>query len=300
MFRWETRPDAIAGLLESFLDLLLYSSTYLALAAVAMVFISARLQGLPCTLPMMLVLFLSTYAVYNMNRKTDEVEDAINHADRYAFTKRYEKFFARSSPFAYLLALGVAGLYGPLAAAVTALPLAAGILYSSPLLPARFGYRRLKEIPFVKNAVVASAWSITPGLVPPLFAGVPLQASTWIACCLFCVLAFINSVLFDMRDIEGDREAQVRTIPVCLGATQTRSLLTAVNIIFCAILLLAGAVYLSLWRVGVLAIGSLYAQTYIHAFNPESSANTLCDLVADGQFIALGLLLGAGGALGLA
>ncbi|MDD1676553.1 MAG: UbiA family prenyltransferase [Methanomicrobiales archaeon] len=299
MFRWETRPDAISGLFESFLDLMLYSSAYLALAAVAMVFIAARLQGIVCTLPMMLVLFLSTYAVYNMNRKTDEVEDAINHADRYAFTKRYEKFFARSSPFAYILALGIAAIYGPFAIAVAALPLVSGILYSSPILPARCGYRRLKEIPFVKNGVIAIAWSITPGVIPPLFAGVSVQPSTWIACGLFCVLAFINSVLFDMRDIAGDREANVRTIPVCLGAVQTRCLLTMVNIVFGAALLLAGFVFLSFWRVWILAAGSIYAQSYIQAFDPDGPANALCDLVADGQFIALGLLLNVGGILGL-
>jgi 4-hydroxybenzoate polyprenyltransferase len=300
MFRWENRSDAISGLLTPLLDLLLYSSAYLALAAAAMVFIAARLQGIPPTPAMMLALFLSTYAVYNMNRKTDEVEDAINHADRFAFTKRYEKFFARSSPFAYLLALIIAGMHGWLAAAVTALPLIAGIFYSSPILPAGFRFRRLKEIPVVKNAVIAAAWSITPGCVPPLFSGSPVQPSTWIACGLFCVLAFMNSVLFDMRDILGDAKAQVRTIPVCLGAVRTRRLLTAINIASGLVLFLSGIAFLPLRRVWILTAGTIYAQSYIHAFDPNGPANALCDLVADGQFIALGLLLEVGEVLGLA
>jgi 4-hydroxybenzoate polyprenyltransferase len=227
-----------------------------------------------------------------MNRKTDEKEDEINHHDRYQFTKRYEGLLANSALAAYVLALLIAGTYGIAAVCVTAFPLVAGVLYSVPLLPRRiFRYRRLKEYLGIKNLIVAIAWAVLPTLLPISSAGTNPTAVTLAVGAFFFSLAFINSVIFDMRDIEGDTASGVMTIPVRLGVRRTKILLSGMNLVFgmMIVVLSAGAIP---WLEFCLIVGGIvYAQMYILSFNPSVLANVVCDVVADGQFILFGGVL---------
>ena len=67
---------------------------------------------------------------------------------------------------AYLIALIIAASHGLAAFCVVTIPLVSGIFYSVPVLPKWCGYRRLKEIPVMKNLVVSTAWALAFSLVP--------------------------------------------------------------------------------------------------------------------------------------
>jgi 4-hydroxybenzoate polyprenyltransferase len=235
---------------------------------------------------------LITYSIYNLNRKTDESEDAINHSHRYAFTKKYEKILYLSGMGAYLLALVLSCFYGISVILVSAIPLFSGLIYSTPILPTGFRYRRLKEIPLVKSLLVAIAWALPPALLPVYVSGVTPSLTTLAVILFFFSLVFINTVLFDIRDVEGDRAAGVRTIPVLLGIPRTKSLLTQVNIIFgISVLSLLLLTHTSPVYICLIVIGMIYAQVYILLYHTISTGNLRCDVIADGQFIVLGLLM---------
>lgn len=277
--------------LRVMVEYLVYSSVYLSFAAGAMAFISSVLHRVAFN-PIVLALgMLITYSVYNLNRKTDESEDAINHSQRYAFTKRYEKLLFGSAIGAYLLALVLSGFYGMTVILISAIPLLSGLIYSMPIFPKGFRYRRLKEIPVAKSLLVAVAWALPPALLPVYVAGISPDLVTLAVILFFFSLVFINTVLFDIRDVEGDRATGVRTIPVCIGVTNTKVLLTLVNIIFGI-----AVVSLLLFRIPaifvlLIVIGMVYAQAYILLYQKVSTGNLKCDLIADGQFIVLGLLM---------
>jgi len=273
------------------IDYLVYSSLYLAFAAGSMAFISSVLHEVLFN-PIVFVLgMLITYSVYNLNRKTDESEDAINHSKRYEFTKKYEKFLFSTAIGAYVLALVISWIYGPAVVLISAIPLISGLIYSTPIFPRKFPYRRLKEIPVAKSLLVAVAWALPPALLPVYIAGALPGMITLAVILFFFSLVFINTVLFDMRDVEGDRITGVRTIPVCIGIPNTTRLLTLVNVIFGAsvVFLLWGDIPL-MYLVLIIA-GIFYAQWYIRNYQQISQSNLLCDLIADGQFIALGLFM---------
>ncbi|NYT07857.1 MAG: UbiA family prenyltransferase [Methanomicrobiales archaeon] len=282
--RFEWNPSIL-------IDYLVYSSLYLSFAAGAMAYISSVLHELPFN-PIVFVLgMLITYSVYNLNRKTDESEDAINHSKRYEFTKKYERLLFPTAIGAYILALALSWLYGPTVVLISAIPLISGLVYSTPIFPRGFRYRRLKEIPVAKSLLVAVAWALPPALLPIYIAGALPSVITLAVILFFSSLVFINTVLFDMRDVEGDRLTGVRTIPVCIGIGNTTRLLNLVNVIFGA------AVVFLLWNtiplsdLLLIVIGILYAHWYIRHYPQISRSNLLCDLIADGQFIALGLVL---------
>lgn len=291
MFGFANRTNLIQPTRQIIVRVFVYSSLYLSVAGVAMVYISCLLHGLPFDPVAAAILVLVVFAVYNLNRKTDEDEDAINHTERYAFTKEYEAILFRSAIGAYVIALCLSALQGLDSLFVTIVPLVAGIVYSVPLFPAGFGFRRLKEVPLMKSLVVALSWAVPPALLPVFHADLSASASTGIAGIFFFFLVFINTVVFDIRDVEGDLASAVKTLPTILGPQRTLLLLTAVNVTIGAALVLAGGLLLDLYPVLLLAAGTVYAQGYLLCFHRLVREKLLFELFADGQFILLAVVL---------
>ena len=287
MFASINRAGAIRPFCPAVTRFIVYTSLYLSIAGAAMVYISCFLQGLAFDPVAAALLVLVTFAVYNLNRRTDEDEDAINHTERYAFTKKHGLILFCSAACAYAVALGLSALRGPASLIVTAVPLVAGIVYSVPLFPARFGFKRLKEVPLMKSMVVAFSWAVPPALLPICHAALPAGAATGIAGAFFFLLVFTNTVVFDIRDVEGDAVSGVRTIPTIFGAGGALLLLTGLNAGFGAALLLAGRTLPGPCITPALAAGVVYAQGYILCFRRLVRETLLFELLTDGQFIVL-------------
>jgi 4-hydroxybenzoate polyprenyltransferase len=166
----------------------------------------------------------------------------------------------------------------PTALPIIFIPLAANAVYGSKLIP---GMPRLKDIPVVKNLVVAISWALVTTLLPAMQA--PRITGTIVAFVLYFMLAkvFINAALYDVRDVKGDREMGVKTMPVLLGSRRTTIILLALN---------------STLLPGLMQIGSmlalimvLYGYIYILYFAERRSPITL-DLLVDGQWMMAAFL----------
>jgi 4-hydroxybenzoate polyprenyltransferase len=46
----------------------------------------------------------------------------------------------------------------------------------------------------------------------------------------FMMKSFINTVIWDFRDVKGDDAAGIKTLPICLGEKKTRKLLQLIHI----------------------------------------------------------------------
>lgn len=256
-----------------------------------MVYISCTVQHIPCSLTLPAIMFLVTFSVYNINRKTDGNEDAINHPDRYSFTSRYGEILSNSAIFAYILAIVLALCCGLKTALISAIPLICGILYSFAWMPPGFRYRRLKEIPVVKNFVIAISWASAPALLPVYSNVSDVNVATLVVFIFFFISAFTNSVVFDMRDIKGDIASGVRTIPAMFGAKGTIKILTSLNLFFGLINLFLYPDYISFGFVYLFVAGMIYTNFCVLTFGKIKKANLICDLVTDGKFILFGSFL---------
>lgn len=277
--------------IHAFADAVVYSSVYLSIASCAMMYIAGVLEGLPFTPLPCVIGFCITFAIYNLNRKSDEAEDSINHAGRYLFTKRYERQLLILSAAAYAAALVLAWRYSITAVIITAFPLITGIVYSVPFFPQRSRFRRLKDIPVVKNLSIAIAWAVPHAFLPAVLAGSLLAGMTGAVLLFFFILVFINTVLFDMRDVEGDAAAGIRTVPVILGVAGTTRVLLGSGIIAAILVPLLSLPLVPGWQTGVLFFGILYGVGYLLWFQGSHAKNAICDIVADGQFIVIGAAL---------
>lgn len=110
-------------------------------------------------------------------------------------------------------------------------PLLAGVLYSIPLFPAGFRYRRLKDVTGVKSLTVAVRWSIATVVTPLFCARAPWCVGIAAAMLWEFAREVVNSVYFDMADLPGDRAEGVVTIPVAFGHATTRKWLHALNLL---------------------------------------------------------------------
>ena len=269
---------------------LAYSSIYLSFAGGAMVFLSCSLQSIAFSPVAALIMIFVTYAVYNLNRKTDEVEDSVNHFERYSFTKRYGGFLYRTAALAYVGAAVFGLFYGIEAFFVTMIPILSGILYSIPFLPKGARYSRIKEVPVLKSATVALAWAIPPAFLPVYLLGTGVTLQTWLIALFFFTLVFVNTVMFDIRDIIGDRDSGVTTIPVILGAEKTVLFLSALNLGAGVLIIILGQALFSLQQVLFLCFAIIYAQTYILLFKEKTGDKITSEIFMDGQFIILMLV----------
>ena len=103
----------VMGKLRKATELLLYSSGYIGIMAVAMTYTSSSLQNLPWNPSAAIILSFVVFSVYNLNRKTDAAEDALNHADRFSFTSRFGRPLYLSALAAYGGALILAAARDP-------------------------------------------------------------------------------------------------------------------------------------------------------------------------------------------
>lgn len=167
-----------------------------------------------------------------LNRATDIEEDlanAIRGTERVARHRRA----VIGSVFALMAAsFAATHLIWPAVTPLRAAVQAIGTAYSFPLVPTPRGLRRFKDIYFLKNFMSAALFVLTVFLYPLGDAGWR-TALPGGAAAVGCLLAFFlcfeitYEILYDMRDLEGDRAAGVPTYPVVHGLEGARRIVDA-------------------------------------------------------------------------
>jgi len=194
------------------LRFLVHSNLFISLATVSVVVTTAVLAELPLEPLPLFIVFAATMFVYTVNRFTDLEEDEQNVPDRAAFTKRYGRVWLAAGIALYVAAIGIAVAIGLSGAAYLLLPLAVALLYS---------VGGIKQVFLVKNLFVGLAWGALPLGVGYYYGSVG-SLSVLFMFAYVTVMITIAAVIFDVKDIEGDREEDIPTVPNQLGPRATR------------------------------------------------------------------------------
>lgn len=206
--------------------LIVYSRLYLAVGSLLLVYGLTIVLGVHFEWGIGISVFFTIFAAYAMNRKSDMAEDEINVS--FGTPELAEKTF-----YAGLISLVAAVIVGAMTnfwiVIVIGVFMGMLIVYSVKLLPDVLPYTRLKEVPFVKNSVVGGALAFL--FIAPLIVYYNLSLTIEVAVLFGFVFlrTFIGSVIPDIRDIEGDKNAGVDTIPVLFGISRTKSILLLIN-----------------------------------------------------------------------
>ncbi len=275
--------------IEIFISFLLSSSIYMAINGFLKAYYSFLLFGIVINWSLLLATFLSVFAVYCMNRLTDKEEDAVNSPERASFVDGHEKTISIILLFSYITAIILGISQSIYAMLILLFPLCAGVAYNiklSPRIP------RLKDILGVKNIITALSWAVGTTFLP--FVGL-FEPSLIFICSLFYFFfmkSFINTVLYDIRDIDGDRENGIITIPVKIGKENTKNLLliaTSSLLVMSFILLLINQVSFGLFLTMVFCVFNAYWYIGYTCNNDEIHKYKMPLLINGEWFFVLGL-----------
>jgi 4-hydroxybenzoate polyprenyltransferase len=185
---------------------------------------------------------LIAYAAYAFDRGVENKEDE----------KRGSGFKKGLLATAVLATVGAFALYPNPALIV---PFLVAYLYTKGI-----GGFRLKGSMGAKNCIVALTWSLSILIFLGTFS-VPVM----LVCLFFFCKSFVNTVIYDVRDVEKDRMAGILTIPTMLTRAQVTILLFGLSL--AAHMVVIGA-YFSGFIVGidVLFISLIHSSFYIVAY----------------------------------
>lgn len=168
---------------------------------------------LTATLAAIVMLFI--YAiVYLYNYFTDVEEDKLNDSYNPVMDDTYRRVIIAYIVFALAATVVICLEYlGTLPLAVAGFFLLIGFLYSTP--PFRFKKRFI-----LKNVAIGLLWGPLLLVMTTSLTGT-IALVDLVMVTFFGIISLMASIISDFRDLEGDREAGVRTVPVVLGIRGT-------------------------------------------------------------------------------
>ncbi|PAV05192.1 hypothetical protein ASJ80_12975 [Methanobacterium bryantii] len=266
---------------------LIINSLFISSVGFSLIYFSFLLLDIVPNINLLLAMFFVILSIYNLNKLTDKYEDSINSPERKNYVLGNEKFILIITVLSYTTTLLLGFFVNILAVIILLFPLFAGILYSVNI---PLNIPRLKNITYAKNVTAALSWTIEIIALPLTC----LYKSTIITILLsffIFIKLVVNAVIFDVRDIEGDRENNIKTIPVVIGRTKTKKLLLAIH--SSLIPWLALSIYWGFFTryLPVLVFCIIYGYWYIHYFcNTEKVPKYATDLLVDGEWIFVAAL----------
>jgi 4-hydroxybenzoate polyprenyltransferase len=204
--------EDVTPLLTATLRYLVHSNVLISLSATSVAVSTILLAELAFDPLPLFIVFAATMFVYSYNRIADFAEDKQNVPERASFVETYGKGLLAVGGVLYLVATVVAIQQTVPGAPAMVAPLLVAVLYSVV---------GLKKVLLVKNLLVGFSW----GLIP---AGVGVYYDVlWTVDILFMVTFItatltIAAALFDIKDIKGDSDAGISTLPVVYGPAFTR------------------------------------------------------------------------------
>jgi len=204
---------------------------------------------------------LDWFIVNLLNRVVDLEEDKVNRITGVAFVDRNRRAIVVAG-FALLVAsLVLVALIHPELTLLRVAYHSLGLAYNWPILPGR---RRIKQLYFFKNTASAAGFVITVFLYPLSLAGWgadPAQlapgigaATIWVTVAYFVLFELSYEVIYDLRDEEGDRAANVLTYPVVHGAKGAMRIIDGLIFVSAAILAAGYATGVVPWRIFVMIV----------------------------------------------
>lgn len=274
--------------LKQLFNYLAYINVIISLGAMSLTYMTASLFSIHSDLFMYVISGLITFFVYSFNRFTDIKEDIINNPKRTYIIKKHGYLFLFGALVSITLAIIFSYLHSFLTLILVSLPALFVLIYSVKWLPKFISYKRLKEIPIIKNILVSLGWSIIPFYVS-IYSNTFHLGMFYISIFIFLRI-FIGVIMFDIRDIKGDKIYNIQTIPVRYGIEKSKYIILMLNIL--TLLIFVFGIFMKMLPFYVFFIG-LFAFfmgiLYIYLID-RYDINFLCNVIVDGEYVLLGLI----------
>ncbi|HEY4222947.1 MAG TPA: UbiA family prenyltransferase, partial [Myxococcota bacterium] len=208
-----------------------------------------------------------------LNRVVDLEEDAKNGIDGTALVAKHKRAVLVIGFSALALSFALTALWAPALLPLRAAFHALGFAYNWPLRP---GWRRIKQLAFWKNTASATGFLLTVFAYPLALYPRALDVTDITLACtgaFFFLFELSYEVLYDLRDVDGDRVAHVNTWPALLGVTHGWRIAMLQMLASFAVIAIAFALALVPWRIAVMGAAPLIQLAFVawvHAIKKRS------------------------------
>jgi len=272
-----------------------FSNLYVALGGGILTYAICYLQRLTPKLSYSFTAFFYFLSMYIMNNIADSQAMGYNNPIKNYFYEKFRYSFLVAGLLSSLAALVISFQLGALPFAAVFASILLGMFYSLKIIPQSKNFKlfwRLKDIPASKDLYIALAWVTITAFVPFLSQRESGSFLSSLVSFFFVFsIVYIKSILFDIRDIQGDRIVGRETIPMIMGIDKTKLYLGVLLILTSAGLFVSGWFYwvssLSFFLLASLGYCFFYLYLYHKRIIFQGSS---CDVVLDGQCYVIGLL----------
>lgn len=242
-FMSQTRKHSVHNTILHLIDIFANLNLFVSLGAVAIYFVSCYLQGFPFSFYGASISFLYFVSMYLWNSLAS-IEKTQHHGiSRYHFYHVHKRQLYTIVTGTILATLGFCFFYSASLFYFMLFATFAGLVYHISIVPRIIRpilhYSTLKDIPTSRDLFIALAWSTVLTIIPQVLSSkfiisIPSFALfTWIF-----ILAYLRSLIFDLRDIEGDRIMGRETLITIIGEKRARkAMLLMIWICFAALLI---------------------------------------------------------------
>lgn len=213
------------------------TDVYSALGAGCLCLACMLLQGIPINLSFIAIASFFVYAMHVLNRLLGHRPTSLIGSFREETYHRHGKLFFYTSLASILVALVLAFNNAVLPFIFLFVISLAGILYNMRILPKKWHFRSLKDLPGSKNTFMSIAWGIVAAILPALSKDYSFHAGLIVAFGFTFGIVFIRSAMSDILEIQSDKLIGQETIPVFFGKTRTLTVLKIISLILLALLL---------------------------------------------------------------
>ena len=292
-----SRKRTVPNLVRHFFDTAANLNIFVALGAVAALYVSCCIQGYAFTWEGGALAFLYFLSMYLWNSVTSIETTQHLGLSRYTFYRRYKPLLLLLAAVNIAALLVLSFSAGRQLFFLVLFATAAGSVYHVTIVPVplrRFlRYKRLKDIPTSRDLFVALAWATVLTFIPQVMNGSFIIVPHAVICFgwLF-ILAFMRSLIFDLRDIEGDRIMGRETLITIVGEKKSRAAIYSAIWLCIALLvvvpLLTGRINSAYLLSQIPAL--VYAAMFVK-WNPKLKSNSqaVFNVMADALFYLAGV-----------
>lgn len=212
-------------ILQKIWDEFVYGGHLVAVGDISAIYAFSLILGIKITWTFLLVIYLGVMSINYFNRYEEFDQDILTNPERSENLRRYKKILPLVVVFSFLV-MAVVVL---LTASINALFFMI-ILFLIGIFYTVFLKRLTREITGFKNFMTTLPYAL---LVVFLFIYYDASFTTGgILILLFYFMRmFLNTALFDIRDVASDKKAGLKTFAIVLGKEKTLSFLALLNVL---------------------------------------------------------------------
>lgn len=210
---------------------------YSALGAGCLSLVCMLLQNMQVRVSFMIMASLFVYSMHVLNRLISRNPAGLIGSFREESYTGYKNIYFLTALISILTAL-IMALQKSLIVFVFLFAVSiVGVLYNMKILPPKWKFQSLKDIPGSKNILMSAAWGVAAAVLPALDREYSFDAGLIVAFLFTFGIVFIRSAMSDILEIQSDKLIGKETIPVFFGRERTLTILKFSSLILLIILI---------------------------------------------------------------